>query len=172
MTKTKEREAWVRDVLKRYEAPLLRYAQRLTGNAEAARDVVQDTFLRLCSANRAEIEPHLAPWLYTVCRNRAFDVREKEARMRPMIQEEAERQPNLAPPPNAVAEVNERHALILDTLEDLPQNQQEAFRLKFQQNLTYREIGQVMGVSLGTVNTLITSALFTLRTRLHAVAER
>lgn len=92
--------------------------------------------------------------------------------MRPMIQEDAERQPNLAPPPNAVAEVNERHALILDTLEDLPPNQQEAFRLKFQQNLTYREIGQIMGVSLGTVNTLITSALLTLRTRLHAVAER
>jgi RNA polymerase sigma-70 factor (ECF subfamily) len=172
MTDLKTHEAWVRDVLRQYEEPLLRYARRLTGNAETARDVVQDTFVRLCAANRSDVESRLAPWLYTVCRNRAFDVREKEARMRPMEKEEAERQPNLAPPPSAVAEVNERHALVLGVLEALPQNQQEAFRLKFQQNLTYREISQILGVSLGTVNTLVTSALFTLRSRLEAVAER
>ncbi len=65
---------WIKKALHRYERPLLRYAARITGNAEAARDVVQETFLRLCSAKREKVEDHLAAWLYTVARNHALNV--------------------------------------------------------------------------------------------------
>ncbi|HVW37914.1 MAG TPA: sigma factor, partial [Pirellulales bacterium] len=59
---------WLRSVVARYEGPLVRYAARITGDAERARDVVQDTFLRLCEQDRAELDGRLAQWLYTVCR--------------------------------------------------------------------------------------------------------
>ena len=51
---------WIRDAFDRYEGPLVRYAMRLTGNLESARDVVQDTFLRLCRQPRDRVEGHLA----------------------------------------------------------------------------------------------------------------
>ena len=35
-------------LLERYERPLVRYACSILGDLEAARDVVQDTFIRLC----------------------------------------------------------------------------------------------------------------------------
>jgi DNA-directed RNA polymerase specialized sigma24 family protein len=38
---------WVIDALTQYEQPLLRYAKWLLGDLDAARDVVQETFLRL-----------------------------------------------------------------------------------------------------------------------------
>ncbi len=38
---------WIRSVLREHEAPLLRYALRLTGDAESARDIVQETFMRV-----------------------------------------------------------------------------------------------------------------------------
>ena len=41
--------AWIREAVARFEGPLALYATRLLGDAESARDVVQDTFLRLCS---------------------------------------------------------------------------------------------------------------------------
>ena len=63
---------WVRDAVARFESPLTLYAARLLGDAEAARDVVQETFLRLCVQDRASIETRLAEWLFTVCRNRAW----------------------------------------------------------------------------------------------------
>ena len=66
---------WIRDALDRFEGPLLLYAGRLTGDAERARDVVQDTFLKLCRQRRADVAARLAEWLYTVCRNAAIDVR-------------------------------------------------------------------------------------------------
>ena len=58
--------SWVEPVLEEYEGPLTRYAQRLTGDLETARDVVQETFLRLCRQRLAEVEGHLAEWLYRV----------------------------------------------------------------------------------------------------------
>src|SRR5689334_8392868 len=75
---------WVRAALDRYSGPLTRYALLITGNLEQARDVVQDTFIRLCAEDRTRIEPHLAPWLFTVCRNRALDVQRKERRLNPL----------------------------------------------------------------------------------------
>ena len=73
---------WVREVVDRFSDPLVRYANRLLqGDWERARDVVQDVFVRLCRAEKSDVESHLAEWLYTVCRNRSLDVLRKERRM-------------------------------------------------------------------------------------------
>jgi len=161
------KDAWVGAALERYEQPLLRYAARITGDADLARDVVQDTFLKLCAADPADVDSRLAPWLYTVCRNRALDVRKKEGRMTALQQGQADAYPNGGPGPSAVAARNETHAMVLAVLDTLPHKHQEAFRLKFHDGLTYREIGQVMDVSLGTVNNLVTAALVAIRDRLR-----
>ena len=67
-----------------------------------------------------------------------------------------------------MAERHEANGLVLEALGALPEDQQEAFRLKFQDQLTYREIGQVMSKSLGTVSNLVTTALNSVRLRLRA----
>lgn len=158
-----------------YEARLLRYAASITGDADLARDVVQDTFLRLCAADRHAVEGHLAPWLYTVCRNRALDVRKKEGRMNPLKEGQAEAYADTAPGPGDTAAQLETRALVMHAMAGLPEDQREACRLKFQDGLTYREIGQIMGVSLGTVSNLITRAMHDvreqLRTQLDLVEE-
>ena len=51
---------WMVDALDRYERPLIRYAKWLLGDAEMARDVVQETFLRLCREDPARLNGHLA----------------------------------------------------------------------------------------------------------------
>src|SRR5262245_4168788 len=70
---------WMSSALERFEGRLLRYAQRIVGDSDEARDVVQDTFLKLCRQNPAELNGRLAQWLYTVCRNRALDVRRRKS---------------------------------------------------------------------------------------------
>ena len=70
----KPKQQFVLDALERYERPLTSYAMRMFGgNLHAARDVVQHTFLQLCKQPQAKVAKKLAPWLYTVCRNRALD---------------------------------------------------------------------------------------------------
>ena len=73
MSKRSQKQAQqVGEALREYERPLVSYALGITGNLEQARDVVQDTFLKLCNQDPAKLDGHLAQWLYTVCRNRAL----------------------------------------------------------------------------------------------------
>ncbi|MFV0443055.1 MAG: RNA polymerase sigma factor [Planctomycetaceae bacterium] len=158
---------WVTAALRRYEGPLVQYAQRITGDFERARDAVQETFLKLCQESRAEVNGHLAQWLYTVCRNQAIDQRRKESRMttlaEPGILDADHRQPE---PWQTVAD-EECTTLILVELERLPANQQECIRLKLQHGLTYREISGVTDLSMSNVGFLIHAGLKTIRERMQ-----
>jgi RNA polymerase sigma-70 factor (ECF subfamily) len=170
MTSTPTSHAeWVRAALDRYEAALVGYALRFTnGNLETARDVVQDTFLKLCTADRAKIDGHIGPWLYTVCRNRALDVAKKEGRMEPLKDGIAEAVPSMAPAPSATAERRETHDLVLEVVDGLPPNQQELFKLKFQDGLTYREISEITDTPISNISYHIHAALGKIRDRLRA----
>ena len=59
---------WIDAAIEQYESPLLRYARLFVFDLESARDVVQDTFLKLCKQEEDLIRPKLAQWLFTVCR--------------------------------------------------------------------------------------------------------
>ncbi|MFH1037421.1 MAG: sigma-70 family RNA polymerase sigma factor [PVC group bacterium] len=163
--------AWIRAMLQDYEQALIRYTFGITGDLESARDVVQDAFLKLCRADRTKVRDRMPAWLYRVCRNRAFDVRKKEGRMQPLHEEQLSRLPSQRPGPAAQAEREESRRLVLAVLNELPVDQREACHLKFNDELTYREIGRVMGKSIGTVSSLLTGALNTIRKRLGAGLE-
>lgn len=142
------------------------YAARLLGDAEAARDVVQETFLRLCRQERAAVDARLAEWLFTVCRNRALDVLRKERRMTRLSEEQVQLRPSPDAGPPEVAEHRESAARALGMLESLPTNQREVIRLKFQNGFSYREISRISGHSVTNVGYLIHTGLKSLRAQL------
>lgn len=158
--------AWIREAVERYEGPLVLYASRLTNDEERARDVVQEVFLRLCSQPRAEVESHLAEWLYTVCRNRSLDIRRKEKRMSPLSESQATKRAGTDVAPDEAYERTETTSHMLKALKGLPNNQQEVIRLKFQHGLTYREISRVTELSVGNVGFLIHTGLKAIRQQL------
>lgn len=157
---------WIREVMDRYEGPLLGYAQRLVGDAEQARDVVQDTFCRLHAQPRERVAPKLSEWLYTVCRNRALDVRRKEGRMQVSETDVAAR-PSPEPGPAAVAERKDTTRRMTRLMATLPPNQQEVLRLKFEHGLSYQEISRVTQLSVSNVGYLLHVAIKTLGTKLE-----
>lgn len=161
---------WFQQVVDVHERPLVRYAQRITGDVEQARDVVQATFLKLCRQDRAEVEGHLAQWLFTVCRNQAVDVRRKESRMNSISDGEAALCTSREQSPGAEYETREEHDRVLEAMGTLPANQQEVLRLKFQNGFTYRQIASITELSVSNVGYLIHTGLKTLRTRLAGQA--
>ena len=164
---TMSQAEWIRSALERHEGALIRYAMGVTGNLEQARDVVQDTFLKLCTADRQKVGNHLAQWLYTVCRNRALDIGRKEQRMTALSdgQLQAAGEPRRRPP-------DETGGQVLALLGALPPRQQEAVRLKFQGGLSYREISTVMDTTANNVGVLIHTALKTIREKLGEVNHK
>jgi RNA polymerase sigma-70 factor (ECF subfamily) len=163
-----QKREWMQSVLDRFEGPLTRYAAQITGDVERARDVVQDTFVRLCDEDRERLEEHLAEWLFTVCRNRALDVRRKESRSRPLGEGQLEACESADPSPSMIVERREATSEVLQVIQTLPENQQEVIRLKFQNGLSYREISQVTHLSVTNVGFLLHTAIKTVRLKLKA----
>lgn len=162
--------AWIDAALKRYETPLVLYAAKVCGDAERARDAVQETFLELCAADRAAVEPRLAAWLFSVCRNKALDVRRKDSKMSTGDETLADRT-GIEPDPSIALLEEEQHGRVLSLVERLPAKQQEVLRLKFQGGLSYKEIAEVTGDSVGNVGFLLHVALRALRERLSVKGE-
>ncbi len=158
-----ENAAFVRSAVEQFQAPLQRYAARLLGDPERARDVVQDTFVRLLAQPERAVADHLAEWLFTVCRNRAFDVSRKEHRMKQFEEGAVERVATTEPRPGAALESDETHAAVLRLIDRLPPNQQEVIRLKFQNGFSYKEISRITSLSVSNVGFLIHTAIKTLR---------
>lgn len=180
-------DAWLCAALDQYEAPLIAYAHRIVGNLETARDVCQDTFLKLARAGpqaEQELRGRLAEWLFTVCRNQALDTlrRERTRRRAETDMQTAGTTPHgtTAPPhlpgspgpppgppgPSETLERAEDQSLIEGALGHLPANQQEAIRLKFEHGLSYKQIAKVLETSVGNVGWLLHTGLKDLRSRL------
>ena len=158
--------------LQSFEKPLVRYAHRLTGNVEQARDVVQDTFLRLCrqpAHKLAQLDGHLKEWLFTVCRNRAIDTLRKEGRMNTL--EHPELATTNETPDNAL-EAREQKERVLESVQSLPTRQREMVHLKFVEGLSYRQIAKITGDSVSNVGYILHTALSALRQRLARPATR
>jgi RNA polymerase sigma-70 factor (ECF subfamily) len=158
---------WVRAAAARYQRPLVLYTARLVADADAARDIVQEAFLRLCAQDEREVAPRLPQWLYAVCRNRALDVKRKERRMSLLDDEQTELVSSETSNPLRIAERRDDATSIVALLGDLPANQQEAIRLKFQHELSYKQIAEVTQLSVSNVGFLIHTGLKTLRQRLN-----
>ncbi len=157
------RLGWVRSVLHEYEAPLTRYARRITGDLDLARDAVQETFLRLCSQDQAEVDGHLAQWLYTVCRSRAVDMQRKGSRPQALDESQADKREAEDCDPATMTASHECVTNMLQVLVLLPPNQQEVVRLRFQSGLSYKEIASVTGLSVSNVGYLIHTAIKSIR---------
>jgi RNA polymerase sigma-70 factor (ECF subfamily) len=159
------------EIVQRFEIPLLQYARRITGDREQARDIVQETFVKFQrnGALRREEEP--ATWLFTVCRNAALNVCRKERRMVYLDEEVIDSRESEQTMPFDKLEQREATGFLLRIVATLPARQQEVIQLKFQNDLSYQQIAEVMQTTANNVGVLLHTALKTLRERYAEVAD-
>jgi RNA polymerase sigma-70 factor (ECF subfamily) len=160
----------IRSAIDEYQSRLIGFAARITGDAESARDVVQDTFLRLCREDLDVVGDHLPAWLFRVCRNRALDVRKKEAPLRRLDDVTSASRDGLAEDPHHLLAQGDDARRVLCALAELPAAQQEVLRLRFQEELSYKEISAVTGHTIGRVGFLIHAGIKRLRRTLRPAA--
>jgi RNA polymerase sigma-70 factor (ECF subfamily) len=154
-------------LLTRFERPLVRYAQSITGDVESARDVVQETFIKLArgemsnGARPGDEERHTEAWLFTVTRHRALDHQRKFSRIVSMPF--PEERPSEEPCPASDLVQRESSASLFRLLDTLTPNQRDVIRLKFQNDLSYREIAEITQLSVTNVGFLLHTGLKRLR---------
>jgi RNA polymerase sigma factor (sigma-70 family) len=154
---------WVLAALDTFETRLLGYAARLLhGDEDSARDVVQHAFLRLCDQREDDVGSHLAPWLFTVCRNRAMDLIRERCRRDELAGVHKANGRAINGDPAMDAERSDLAAELRTLLAKLPAPQQEAIDL-WAQGLAYRQIAEVLGRGEVGVRVLVHRGLKSLK---------
>ena len=156
-------ECFIEQAMLNYESSLIGYAATILNDADLARDVVQDTFIKLCQQDREKVQDSLKSWLFTVCRNRAFDILRKEKRILPLDDIEWQKVAGIELQPDQQVDLQERMGQLHTYLDRLSANQRDVIILKFQQGLSYQEIHAITGLTTGNVGFLIHSGLKRLR---------
>ena len=153
------------DALSQFEQPLTSYALRLTGNDwESAKDAVQHSFMKLCEQMPEKIRPKLAPWLYTVCRNRIID--ELKVKQRATASDPGDFD-NVDPKAWDPADRVEKDDFLRQLriwIAGLPKSEQEVIDL-WSHGLNANEIADVLKRRAGTVRVHLHRAIKKLRQR-------
>ena len=157
------KEQFIEQAMADFESPLIGYATTILHDLDRARDVVQDTFIRLCQQDIQKVRENLKSWLFTVCRNRALDLLRKDKNIQALDEVHWQRIPAPNLQPDQQANQDECLAQVMKFLDRLSTNQREVILLKFQQGLSYHEITKITGLTTGNIGFLIHSGLKRLR---------
>lgn len=153
------------------------FALQLTGGSEEARDVAQDSVLRFFQhLDRLDADRPWEPWLYQIVRNRVRDL-SRRARLRRHESLEAWLEggrPATADPaadPAADAERHELQQRVWRAISELTEAHREIVILRDYNDLSYRQIAEVLSVPQGTVMSRLHSARKRLREIIVAAGE-
>jgi len=145
------------------ESPLLSYALRLVGELSVAEDVVQDAFMKLHAQFEQVREPRR--WLYRTVHNQALNLRRRTDKIVPLNPQTEGDSPAATdatdpqPLPDEQIARWEGIGLVRLSLEILDERSRELIRLKFNENLSYKEISIRTGLKVGHVGYLLHHAL-------------
>jgi RNA polymerase sigma-70 factor (ECF subfamily) len=146
------------------ESPLLSYALRLAGELGVAEDIVQEAFMKLHAQFEQVREPR--HWLYRTVHNLALNHRREAGKIVSLdsqtreggSQDAADPQPL---PDEQIARL-EGIGLVRLGMEVLDERSREVLRLKFTEDLSYKEISARTGLKIGHVGYLLHHALKTM----------
>jgi RNA polymerase sigma-70 factor (ECF subfamily) len=160
----------------RWEQPLYRFVYRMQPRPEDARDICQETFLRILKkANRFRSGSRFSTWMYQIalnlCRDRARSVRRWRLVIAdtPTVPESASgpmAHPRPDDDPSQSVERKEKSAAVMRALDQIPPEQREVLVLKEFQGMKFREIAEILGCPESTVKSRMYYGLNGLRNSL------
>jgi RNA polymerase sigma-70 factor (ECF subfamily) len=159
---TSAKPGWetIEELFAALESPLLGYALRYTGGFALAEDVVQEAFMKL----HAQFEQVEKPrqWLYRTVHNLALNQCRQSRKILPLDAASpttAAEPTDPMPLPDEQLMRMEGVGLVRLTLETLDTRSRELIRLKFTEDLSYKEISARTGLTAGNVGYLLHCAL-------------
>lgn len=149
-------------LMDRYKGPLFGFLVRRV-EPSAADDLFQESWIRVVKArNRFDPRRRFSTWLFQIANNLCRDRGRRLAvrrRHRDAVQQEARSEPlPRSLPPASLERVDMQRRLA-----ELPDPQREILVLRYYQDLSEREIAEVLGIPGGTVKSRMHSAVRALR---------
>lgn len=161
----------VDQAIRRNDRMLVRWLAQKFGDVETARDIAQSAYLRVWRYAQSQPIDNLQALIFKTAANLAANEFRARKRMRSLkidpaseLNERAiELVPSTAPSPETSAVTREEIAASLRAIDSLPAQARRAFVLSRFEEMTYREIAVILGVSESSVEKYIIAALKALR---------
>ena len=146
-------------LVKRYYTDILRYCKRHIIDQNLAEDATQETFYRVFrSLMRYQDKERFRAWLYMIARNICIDENRKQKNTIPLELED------IGEESNDIHQI-ENSDEIEQLLSVLPEEQREAILLYFEDELTYKEIGKILGIPARTVQSRVKNGIKAIKKR-------
>jgi RNA polymerase sigma-70 factor (ECF subfamily) len=171
------------ELVRRYGDSVLGYLARMTGSIEQAEDLFQETFKRVHEKAYTFRGGRFKSWLFAIATNVTIDDMRRGRRLRVVsLNQKLDCDDEGGEELGAVAVADESYEpseevvraeqkeQVRQALEFLPARQRATLVLAYYQQLSYPEVAQVLGCSVGTVKTQMYRALKTLSQRLPDIS--
>ncbi|OHB63269.1 MAG: hypothetical protein A2Y77_17135 [Planctomycetes bacterium RBG_13_62_9] len=166
------------ELVHRYGDGVLRYLVHMTGNRSQAEDLFQETFKRVHEKAGAFRGGRFKSWLFTIAMRTAIDSRRRRKRITMISLDHdtdcdgVDSSPastlsnESAKDPADELVLQEQKQQVWQAIETLPLKQRTALVLAYYQQLSYQEVAEVMGCTIGSVKTHMSRALAALARKL------
>ncbi len=145
-------------LVERYEAKLLRYGRKFLARSEDIEDIVQDVFLSAYQNIRGfDTRARFSPWIYRIAHNAFVNEFRKHKRTRVVFVDfdTLISHPVYEDPKLHEREQAEIKQMIEKSLDKIPEKYREVLILYYSEDLSYKEIADVLQVPTGTVGVRI-----------------
>lgn len=168
-------------LVERYQTDIFRFCLHYLKNVESAREMAQETFLRIYTArSRFEVDRKFKPWMLCIARNLCLN---EIKRRRTVQMETLEEYASSARTesggvlraaddnPYEILRTQERHGFVLTMLDSLPEESREVVVLRYFEKLSAREIAEIVDSTEGAVRTRLHRILKQMRDRFTLARE-
>ena len=150
------------ELMDRYEKKLLRYGRKFLSNRDDIEDVVQDVFIKAYQSLQSfDVSLKFSSWIYRIAHNTFVNALRKKSRT-PLLQfldfDTLIAHPVYEDPTNFEKEQKEIKIMLEKGLEELSPHYKEILILYFLEELSYKEIADVLRIPIGTVGIRIKRA--------------
>ena len=147
-----------------YETSVYRLALRMCGNAHDAEEAAQEAFVSAWKGLPAfRGESKFSSWLYQLTTNACLDLLRREKRHRAAVPLDEQAELSSEDTPQRAAENAELRDTLQAALQELSDDHRQIFLLRQMRQLSYDEIGALLGLEAGTVKSRLSRAKKQLR---------
>jgi RNA polymerase sigma-70 factor, ECF subfamily len=152
----KDKESY-REIIKRYQNKLMRYALYLTQDEHKAADVVQETFIKAYkNLNNFNEKRKFSSWIYRIAHNEAMNFFKKKQFKKIILNEDLDFDSGIDLQDNLIKK--ELQENIHHCLKKISLLYREPLTLYFLEEKSYEEISDILRIPIGTVGTRINRA--------------
>ena len=142
----------LRKLIVKYQEPLYWHIRRMVHIHEDADDVIQNTFIKVYRGiKKFKKEAKLYTWLYRIATNEAITFLNKKKKTANAYSEEGIADLENTLKADDYFDGDEIQLALIKAIELLPRRQKQVFRLRYYDEMSYKDIAEVLSISVGSL---------------------